>query len=79
MRLPRDMSGRDLVRVLCRDWGYRQVHQTGSHAILDTEDPSHHRITVPDHRSLRIGTLNGILKAVAEHKGTDRDAILRSF
>ena len=40
MKLPRDVSGRDLVKVLVRDWGYRQVHQVGSHIILQTDTPS---------------------------------------
>jgi hypothetical protein len=31
---------------------------------------------VPDHKSLRIGTLNKILRAVAEHKGVSREDIL---
>ena len=37
MKLPRDLAGRALVKVLCRDWAYRVVHQEGSHIILDTE------------------------------------------
>ena len=79
MKLPRDMSGRDLAKGLCRKWGYRQVHQTGSHIILDTEEPSHQRIAIPDHDGLRIGTLNGILRVVAGHKRTVREEILRSL
>jgi len=47
MKLPRDLAGRALVKVLCRDLGYRVVHQEGSHIILDTEEPSHQRIRVP--------------------------------
>ena len=43
------------------------MHQTGSHIILETEEPSHQRIAVPAHKPLRIGTLNAILRAaVAE-------------
>ena len=76
MKLPRDLSGRDLVRCLCREWEYRQVHQAGSHIILQTRTPQPHRMAVPDHKSLRVGTLNGILRAVAEQKGVDRQAIL---
>jgi predicted RNA binding protein YcfA (HicA-like mRNA interferase family) len=76
MRIPRDLGGEALIRCLCRSWGYRQVHQVGSHVILETEDPSHQRIAVPAHRSLRVGTLNGILRAVAHHKGVSRHEIL---
>ena len=79
MKIPRDLSGPEVVKVLCRNWGYRQVHQVGSHVVLQTEQPSHHRIAVPAHKSLRIGTLNAILKAVAHHKNVTRDQILQSL
>jgi len=79
MRLPRDLGGRQLVQCLCRDWGYRVIHQQGSHVILQTEQPSHQRLAIPDHPVLRIGTLNGILRAVAQHKKVSRDAILEKI
>lgn len=37
MKIPRDLSGAQLVKVLCRDWGYRVMHQEGSHIILQTD------------------------------------------
>ena len=76
MRLPRDLSGETLVRHLCRHWDYEKVHQVGSHIILQTGRPSHHRIAIPAHNPLRIGTLNAILSAVAAHKGVVREQIL---
>ena len=79
MKLPRNLGGRELVRVLCRRWGYRRVHQVGSHVILDTDDPSPQRIAVPAHRHLRIGTLNSILRAVSRHKGVSREDLLASI
>ena len=77
MKLPRDLDGRALVQMLCRDWGYRFVHQEGSHIILQTDTPTHQRLPVPDHSPLRIGTLSAILRLVAAHHGVDREAILR--
>jgi predicted RNA binding protein YcfA (HicA-like mRNA interferase family) len=77
MKLPRDLHGRALVKILCRDWDYRVVHQEGSHLILQTGAPSHQRIPIPDHAPLRIGTLAAILRVDAQHKGVDRDTILR--
>jgi predicted RNA binding protein YcfA (HicA-like mRNA interferase family) len=77
MKLPRDLSGRQLVQLLCGSCGYRNVHQVGSHIILETETPKHQRLSVPDHRPLRTGTLNAILRAVAAHKGVSREEILR--
>jgi predicted RNA binding protein YcfA (HicA-like mRNA interferase family) len=78
MKLPRDLAGRTLVHALCKDWDYRVVHQAGSHIILQTGTPTHQRIPVPDHAPLRIGTLNAILRLVAEHKQVTREDILAS-
>ncbi|HUI07186.1 MAG TPA: type II toxin-antitoxin system HicA family toxin [Verrucomicrobiae bacterium] len=79
MKVPRDLSGEELVKVLCRNWAYTKIHQEGSHVVLETDTPSHHRIAVPSHKSLRVGTLNAILKAVANHKNVSRDHLLRSL
>jgi len=79
MKLRRDISGQQLVKVLCRNWGYQKVHQAGSHIILETDDPSHQRLAIPDHKYLRIGTLHNILRAVANHKNISREDILREL
>ena len=78
MRLPRNLPGADLAATLCRSWNHAVVHQRGSHIILETSDSTHHRISVPNHTTLRIGTLNGIygiLRSVAAHKGVTRDEV----
>jgi len=79
MKTPRDLSGRDLARGLCKYWGYREVSQEGSHLLLATEVPTHQRIAIPLHRSLKVGTLKEILRAVAAHKGTTSNDILKSI
>jgi len=33
-------------------------------------------VTVPNHDALRTGTLNGVLKDVAEHAGVARDVVV---
>ena len=76
MKLPRDLSGAGLIRHLTGAWGYRRIHQVGSHVTLESDEPSRHRIVVPDHATLRIGTLASILTAVARHKGVERDRLL---
>jgi predicted RNA binding protein YcfA (HicA-like mRNA interferase family) len=79
MKIPRDLSGRELAAALCIRWGYAEVNQVGSHIILQTADPAPHRVAVPAHKTLRVGTLNGILRSVANHKGVDRQDILDSL
>jgi len=76
MKIPRDLSGQQLIKTLCKSWDYKKVHQVGSHIILETENPSHQRLAVPDHKTLRIGTLNNILRSVAEHKNVSKEEIL---
>ncbi len=75
MRLPRDLSGSDLVKRLDR-LGYHVTRQTGSHMRLTSTVHGEHHITVPRHDPLRIGTLAAVLDAVAVHHGLSRDALL---
>jgi hypothetical protein len=34
---------------------------------------------VPNHKTLRVGTLNAILRTVATHKGVSREQVLKSL
>ena len=77
MKLPRSLGGKDLADLLCRDWDYRLIHQERSHIVLETEQPSHQRIAIPAHKTLRVGTLSAILRSVAGHKGIDRQDLLK--
>lgn len=79
MKLPRDLSGERLIRALAKSWDYRKVSQEGSHVVLETDTPGHQRIVVPAHKSLRVGTLNAILRSVAAHKGVSKDDLLESL
>jgi len=79
MKIPRDLSGAELVKILCKEFGYRRIHQVGSHVILQTDSPVHHRISVPEHSPLRIGTLNAILNSVAKAQGIDKREILEKI
>ncbi len=52
MKIPRDLSGHELVAALCTHCGYVKVHQVGSHIILQTQEPAPHRVAVPAHKPL---------------------------
>lgn len=79
MKTPRDLSGRYFADILCRKWGYKEVAQSGSHIILQTEVPFHQRLPIPAHKPLRLGTLNAIMRLVTEHKGISREDLLDSL
>jgi len=78
MRLPRDLGGKELA-VLLRRYGYEVTRQTGSHMRLTTLRGGEHHITIPCHKPLRVGTLNTILKDVAQYFGIEREALIRSL
>lgn len=75
MRFPRDVSGSDLVKAL-RSLGYLPTRQSGSHVRLTTEKNGSHHVTIPNHDSLKLGTLASILDGVAEHHGMTRNELL---
>lgn len=75
MKLPRDISGRDLARALSA-FGYAQPRQSGSHMRLTTTENGEHHITIPMHNELRVGTLSGIVTDVAGHFGLSREEVI---
>jgi predicted RNA binding protein YcfA (HicA-like mRNA interferase family) len=79
MRLPRDVSGDELVKKL-RQFDYAPTRQTGSHIRLTRQvgEETHH-VTIPRHSSLRVGTLNQILSDVAFHLGIDKQQLLQDL
>ena len=60
-KLPRDISGRDLVKRL-EKIGYAVDHQRGSHIILKQGERSLPRLSIPDHKNLRVGLLRKIIR-----------------
>jgi|LakMenEpi03Aug12_release.lakeMendotaPanAssembly.Ray.scaffolds.fasta_scaffold206137_3 predicted RNA binding protein YcfA (HicA-like mRNA interferase family) len=72
--LPRDVSGSELAKLL-EAFGCVVTRQKGSHFRLTTQEGGEHHVTLPKHDALRTGTLNGVLKDVAEHVGTTRDLV----
>ena len=80
MRLPRDVSGETLATLLRRAYGYTLVRQTGSHMRLgSTLKGYEHQVTVPRHRSVRVGTLDDILSDVASYLEIDKDHVAREL
>jgi predicted RNA binding protein YcfA (HicA-like mRNA interferase family) len=75
MRLPRNVSGDDLITALAR-LGYHSTRQRDSHVRLTTEQNGKHDVTVPRHNPLRLGTFAAILRDVAAHFGVTRDELL---
>lgn len=78
MRLPRDVSGRQLAKLLAQ-FDYVITRQSGSHIRLATRKNGEHHITIPDHRELRMGTLRAILTDVADHLDMNLDELIEKI
>ena len=80
MTLPRDLSGDALVSLLRRHYNYRVIRQRGSHMRLaSTLRGGEHRVTVPRHRQLEVGTLSGIISDVASYVGLTSNEVRRAL
>jgi predicted RNA binding protein YcfA (HicA-like mRNA interferase family) len=78
VKLPRDLDADQLVQALTQ-LGYQITRQTGSHIRLTTEENGKHHITIPNHSPLKIGTLNSILRDIAEHFDLTREELLQQL
>ena len=78
MRLPRDLSGEEVARLLGRHYGYQHSRNRGSHMTVTAETPSgtRHSVTVPRHRNVSVGTLDAIVGDVAKAFGLAKTEVL---
>lgn len=79
MKLPRDLSGRELGRLL-RRFGYEVIRQEGSHLRLTSnfKTTSHH-ITIPNHNELKIGTLRKLIQLVADYLELEPSELMKKL
>jgi predicted RNA binding protein YcfA (HicA-like mRNA interferase family) len=54
----RPVQGKELIRILCNDYGFRSIRQKGSHVTLTNGTVY---VTVPA-KEIRVGLLSVILK-----------------
>jgi predicted RNA binding protein YcfA (HicA-like mRNA interferase family) len=69
VKLPRDASGKDVVKILCKN-GWNCYKQKGSHMHLINE--AKQILLVPMHDYLKPGTLSSII----ERSGIPKDDFL---
>lgn len=75
MKIPRDVGGEELA-ILLRRYEYQLTRQAGSHIRLTTTIKGEHHITIPKHKSLKVGTLNGILSDIASYLEIDKQVLI---
>ncbi|MBU2507108.1 MAG: type II toxin-antitoxin system HicA family toxin [Bacteroidetes bacterium] len=79
MRIPRDISADDLIKVL-KKYGFEVTRQKGSHIRLSkiTEEGSF-SITIPNHSPIKIGTLNNILHQLSRILNIPKEELIEAL
>ena len=61
--MPKILSGRQMIKILCREFGFYFSSQKGSHVKLKKSISNREVITIiPLYKELAIGTLKGVLE-----------------
>lgn len=75
-KIPRDISGKELA-ILLKRYRYELVREKGSHLRLVSDFKGvKHKITIPNHHSIKIGILNNILCDLAEYLKTPKETLV---
>jgi len=60
--MPKTLSGKEVIKILCREFGFYFISQKGSHVKLRKRIGGQEIVTiVPLHKELAPGTLKGVL------------------
>jgi len=79
LKLPRDVSGEELVKSL-RRFGYEITRQTGSHIrVTSNFKGREHHVTIPAHKQLKVGTLAEVLSNVAAYLDLTREKLVQEL
>ena len=79
MKLPRDVGGEELAGLLGK-YGYKITRQTGSHMRLtSTARGFENHITIPEHKPLKVGTLDSILNEIAAYLEIEREELVKEL
>ncbi len=77
-KIPRNVYGKNLCKTL-KKYGYVQTRQTGSHIRLTKSSKPEHHITIPNHKPIKVGTLNKILSDISNHLNISKDELISNL
>ncbi|HEY2583160.1 MAG TPA: type II toxin-antitoxin system HicA family toxin [Mucilaginibacter sp.] len=78
MKIPRSLSAKELIKLL-KLYDYEISSQKGSHIKITTQKGGEHHLAIPNHDPIKIGTLNAIIRQVAEHLGKTKETVFEEL
>ncbi|OGF68231.1 MAG: hypothetical protein A2Y62_16010 [Candidatus Fischerbacteria bacterium RBG_13_37_8] len=78
-KIPRNISGKELAKLLGK-FGYEVKREKGSHIRLVSNLKGYeHKITLPDHDPIKIGTLSNILNDIALYLKMTKEKLIEEL
>jgi len=78
-KLPRNINGNELCKYI-KKYGYEITRQTGSHIrFTRTLSNQKHHLTIPNHKPIKIETLNKILTDVANNLKIKKEELINNL
>lgn len=75
-KIPGDINASQLIKLLNRKYKYEVTRQAGSHIRISTTLNGEHHVTIPNHNSIRLGTLSSIINDIAYHFHKTKEQIV---
>lgn len=78
-KIPRDIGAEKLIKLL-KNLGYEKTRQNGSHIRIQCEKNHQiHKVTIPNHNPIKIGTLNNILDSIAVYQRLSKEQLIQKL
>ena len=78
-RIPRDISGKEFAKLL-KKYDFEVERERESHIRLASNFKGfEHKITIPDHESIKVGTLNNILNDLADYLKMTKEKLIEEL
>jgi predicted RNA binding protein YcfA (HicA-like mRNA interferase family) len=78
MKTPRNVNSVDLLKFL-KKYGYHTIRQTGSHIRVERDVEPNYSLTIPNHKPIRIGTLNSIIQDFAYQNNLTKESAMEKL
>ena len=78
MRIPRNISGKELIKSL-EKIGYENYSSKRKSYSKTSKFPEEHHLTIPNHEPIKIGTLSSIPGEIAKYRNLKKEDLVNQL